>query len=113
MPCILSMRTATCGKLRFVTFSAFCDWMSYALFLDELRPRGRTAVKMARHARELRFSAERRNGFDFGYAIYDRLARINDYAARVGSQQLSYLNPRTEKRKLFSEQALQYFLSPR
>jgi hypothetical protein len=113
MPSILSLRVAACGKLKFVTFSAFCDWMSYALFLDQLRRRGRTGVELTKYARELRLSSERRSGFDFGYAIYDRLTRISDYTDQVASPRPIYLSPRVEKMKLFAEQALQYLLSPR
>jgi hypothetical protein len=113
MPTILSLRVAACGKLKFVTFSAFCDWMSYALFLDQLRRRGRTTVESTKYAWELRLSPERRSGFDFGYAIYDRLTRISDYADQPASPRPIHLNPRVEKIKLFAEQALQYVLSPR
>jgi hypothetical protein len=113
MPCILTLRMAACRQLRFTTFSAFCDWMSYTLFLNRLRPRGRTAVEFAERAHELHVSAERRSGFDFGYAIYDRLTRIGDYTDMTTSPRPSYLNPRVEKMKLFAEQTLQLFLSPR
>lgn len=111
MPAVLTLRTLACGQLKFVTFSAFCDWMSYALFLDRLRPRGRTVVAVAENAQELRFYAERRSGFEFGYELYNRLSRIRDYVDEL--PRTSYLNPNIEKMRLFAEQALQYLLSPR
>jgi len=110
MPAVLSVRLAASGNLRFVTFSTFCDWMSYAVCLDQLRARGRTVVGVAEQARELQVSTERRSAFEFGYVLYDRLSRIDDYIDRP--VEASYLNPRTEKVKLFVEQALQYLLSP-
>src|SRR5262249_34091956 len=76
MPSVLSLRIAACGNLKFVTFSAFCDWMSFALFLDTLRPRGRTVVAIAEGVQELRLGAERRSGFDLGYELYNRLSRV-------------------------------------
>jgi hypothetical protein len=106
IPSVLAVRTEACNKLKFVSFSAFCDWMSYALLLDQLRRRGRTTVEFGKH-----FDAERRRGFDFGYTIYDRISRIEDYTS-PGALGASYLAPRLEKLKLFGEQALQYFLSP-
>jgi hypothetical protein len=112
MPCVLAVRTEACNKLKFVNFSAFCDWMSYALFLDGLRRRGRTAVGFGRLLAEMRFEAERRSGFDFGYTIYNRISRINDYVAPTASRRASYLHPRREKAKMLGEQALQYLLSP-
>jgi hypothetical protein len=111
MPSVLTLRTAACGQLKFVTFSAFCDWMSYALFLNRLRPRGRTVVAIAESARERRFHAERRSGFESGYELYNRLSRIRDYVDELPRK--SYLNPNIEKMRLFAEQALQYLLSPR
>jgi hypothetical protein len=111
IPSVLAVRTEACNKLKFVSFSAFCDWMSYALLLDQLRRRGRTTVEFGKHLAEMRFDAERRSGFDFGYTIYDRISRIEDYTS-PGALRASYLAPRLEKLKLFGEQALQYFLSP-
>jgi hypothetical protein len=112
MSCALALRVAACGGLKFVTFSAYCDWLSYALTLDRLRARGRTALVWAEDLRELHLGAERRTGFDFGYTIYDRLSRINDYVDRGASPQPSYLNPRMEKIRLFAEQGLQLVLDP-
>lgn len=113
MPNVLSLRVAACGLLNFaMVSSSVCDWISYALLLDQLRARGRTAVEFAAHAGELRFGVERRSGFDFGYAVYDRLERINDYTSRLASPPTeSYLKPRSEQLRLFAEQALQYIVS--
>ena len=112
MSCALALRVAACGGLKFITFSAYCDWLSYALTLDRLRARGRTAVVWAEDLRELHLGAERRTGFDFGYTIYDRLSRINDYVDQGASPEPSYLNPRMEKIRLFAEQGLQLVVDP-
>ncbi len=111
MPSILTLRAAACGQLKFVTFSAFCDWFSHALFLDRLRRRGRTVVANAANVHQLRFPVERRSGFEFGYELYNRLSRIKDYVDDL--PRTSYLNPNAEKLRLFGEQGLQYLLAPR
>lgn len=109
MPSILSLRLTACRNINFVIFSEFCDWMSFALFLDRLRARGRTEVTMTQAAQEVRFGAERRSSFDFGYTLYNRLTRIEDYVDVA--PEVSYLSPSMEKTRLFAEQALQYLLS--
>jgi hypothetical protein len=109
MPCVLTARIKACNGLSFPPLSAFCDWISYALFLGQLRDRGRVTVGAATSAAELRFAVERRSGFEFGYMIYNRLCRTEDYSD-FGSR--IFLSPRLEKLRLFIDSAIQYLLMP-
>jgi hypothetical protein len=111
MPTVLSLRAAASRGLNFAAGSQFFDWIAQALILDQLRARGRTAVEFGKDVRGWRFSVERRSGFEFGYAVYDRLARIHECTSNFRSPGPTHLNPRIEKARLFSEQIVQYALS--
>lgn len=115
MASLLWVRVAACGGVKFVHLPEFCDFIALALFLDRLRCRGRTALGFAAHARHIRLLPERRNGFDVGYALFNRLGNVAAYDDRrtVSPGHPSYLSERLEMARLLGEQALQLAVSPR
>jgi hypothetical protein len=115
MACLMWVRVAACGNIKFVQLPEFCDFIALALFLDRLRSRGRTALLFSGQARHVRLLPERRTGFDVGYALFSHLGHVADYDDQrdVAPGHPSYLNQRLEMARLLSEQALQCIVSPR
>ena len=115
MASLLWVRVAACGNIQFVHMPTFCGFIGFALFLDRLRCRGRTAMLFTDHARHIRLLPERRMGFDVGYALFSRLLHIASYDDQHASspRRPSYLVERLEMARLLGEQALQLVVSPR
>lgn len=110
---VLWVRVAACGSVKFRALPESCDFLAYALFLDALRPRGRTAVAFPDDLRQLRFVPERRTGYDLGYTLYSKLAQLaqpTEPAVRTPGP--SYLRPRRELSRLVGEQGLQVVVFP-
>jgi hypothetical protein len=115
MASMLWVRVAACGNIRFVQLPEFCDFIAFALYLDRLRYRGRTALIFSRQASHLRLLPERRTGYDVGYALFSRLRQIAAYddQRNLAPGRDSYLRERVEMMRLLGEQALQLVVSPR
>jgi hypothetical protein len=113
LACVFWVRVAACGNIKFRALPEFCDFLAFALFLDALRPRGRTAALFPDDVRQLRFVPERRTGFDIGYALYSKLGQLaQPDDATTPSVRRSYLRPRLELWRLIGEQGLQVVVSP-
>ena len=60
---------------------------------------------------QLRHPGERRSGFEAGRELYEALSRIGEWRERSDAAfagEASYIDPRSEKRRLFGEQAMRY-----
>jgi hypothetical protein len=115
LACVFWARVAACSNIKFRPLPEFCDFIAFALFLDALRTRGRTAVAFPDTLRHLKFVPERRTGFDTGYALYSKLAQFQQSAEPpppAARARGSYLEPRSELRRLIGEQGLQVVVSP-
>jgi hypothetical protein len=108
---VLWVRVDACGGIDFAVLPDFCDTVAFALYLDRLRPRGRTRMGFTDRAQQVRFVPERRSGFDLGYGVY---ARLDQLAHASGpDQEPSCIHPRWEQIRLVGGQALRYVLAPK
>ncbi len=109
LPGILWARVSACGNIRFMPLSAYCDMIGFAVFLERLRPRGRTVMQLSARARQVRFLPERRSGFEVGHGLYSRLDQLAELERRSPLAPhcgRAYLDPRQEKVRLIAEQTL-------
>ncbi len=105
------LRVEACGNLRFNAFPQSAEYLAFSALLDQLRPRGRTRVISSDKAVQLRHAGERRSGFEAGRELYEALSRIGEWRERSDAAfagEASYIDPRSEKRRLFGEQAMRY-----
>lgn len=109
------VRIAVLGQIRLAAMPDLGEAIAYALALDELRTRGRTAVRFTPSARHLRLIPERRSGYDAGYHLYRRLCQVAEAqhaeSALRGSRPL-HLPPRIERMRLIFTQAVRALASP-
>jgi hypothetical protein len=112
---LMWVRVEACGNLKFMAFPQSAEYLAFSSLLDQLRTRGRTRVVVCNTAVQVRPGPERRSGFEAGRELYGALSRIGEWRDRsdaafaAGSR---YLDPRTEKIRLFGEQIMRYLSSP-
>jgi len=112
---LMRVRVEACGNLKFMAFPQSAEYLAFSALLDQLRPRGRTRVVSCNTAVQVRAGPERRSGYEAGRELYGALSRIGEWRDRsdaVFAARSSYLDPRTEKIRLFGEQIMRYLASP-
>jgi hypothetical protein len=112
---LMWVRVEACGNLKFMAFPQSCEYLAFSSLLDQLRPRGRTRVVTSNAAVAVRSGPERRSGYDAGRELYGALSRIGEWRDRSDAAfegRSSYLEPRSEKFRLFGEQIMRYLASP-
>jgi hypothetical protein len=108
-------RVEACGNLKFMAFPQSAEYLAFSSLLDQLRPRGRTRVVSCDTAVQVRPGPERRSGYEAGRELYGALSRIGEWRDRSDAAfaaRSSYLDPRTEKIRLFGEQIMRYLATP-
>jgi hypothetical protein len=112
---LMWVRVEACGNLKFMALPQSCEYLAFSSLLDQLRPRGRTRVVTCNAAVAVRSGPERRSGYDAGRELYGALSRIGEGRERSDAAfegRSSYLEPRSEKVRLFGEQIMRYLASP-
>jgi hypothetical protein len=112
---LMWVRVEACGNLKFMAFPQSCEYLAFSSLLDQLRPRGRTRIVSSDAAVAVRSGPERRSGYDAGRELYGALSRIGEGRDRSDAAfegRSSYLEPRSEKVRLFGEQIMRYLASP-
>jgi hypothetical protein len=112
---LMWVRVEACGNLKFMAFPQGAEYLAFSSLLDQLRPRGRTRVVSCDTAVQVRPGPERRSGYEAGRELYGALSRIGEWRDRSDAAfaaRSSYLDPRTEKIRLFGEQIMRYLASP-
>jgi len=108
---VLWVRVEACGNLKFMAFPQTSEYLAFSALLDQLRPRGRTRVVSSNSAVQVRAGPERRSGFEAGRELYGALSLIGEWRDRSDvafENRASYLEPRSEKIRLFGEQIVRY-----
>jgi hypothetical protein len=109
------VRVEACGNLKFMAFPQSAEYLAFSSLLDQLRSRGRTRVTACNTAVQVRPGSERRSGYEAGRELYGALSRIGEWRDRSDAAfagRSSYLDPRTEKIRLFGEQIMRYLARP-
>jgi hypothetical protein len=112
---LLWVRVEACGNLKFMAFPQSAEYLAFSSLLDQLRPRGRTRVVSCATAVQVRAGPERRSGYEAGRELYGALSLIGEWRDRSDAAfaaRSSYLDPRTEKIRLFAEQIMRYLALP-
>jgi hypothetical protein len=112
---VMWVRDEACGNLKFMAFPQSAEYLAFSSLLDQLRARGRTRVTAWYTAVQVRPGPERRSGYEAGRELYGALSRIGEWRDRSDAAfaaRSSYLDPRTEKIRLFAEQIMRYLGQP-
>jgi Glycosyl transferases group 1 len=112
---LMWVRVEACGSLKFMAFPQSAEYLAFSSLLDQLRSRGRTRVTACNTAVQVRPGPERRSGYEAGRELYGALSRIGEWRDRSDAAfaaRSSYLDPRTEKIRLFVEQITRYLAQP-